>query len=64
MLSVRTLGSHLFPKQLNYFMEAYAQATKRPFGYLLIDMHAASDPQLRLRTDIFPADRKSIFLPT
>jgi energy-coupling factor transporter ATP-binding protein EcfA2 len=64
MLSVRTLGSHLFPKQLNYFMDAYAQATKHPFGYLLIDMHAASDPQLRLRTDIFPTDNKSIFLPT
>lgn len=63
-LSVRNIGVHLFPKQLDFFLDAYKQATQQPFGYLLIDMHASSDPLLRLRTNIFKEDEeKIIFIP-
>jgi hypothetical protein len=63
ILSIRTLGSQLFPKQLNYFMDAYNQATKEPWGYILIDMFPTSDHDLKLRTNIFPDDKKVVFLP-
>jgi hypothetical protein len=64
-LAVRTIGSQLFPRQLDYFLDAYRKATARPYGYLLVDCHAASDPILRLRTGIFKddADEKIIFIP-
>lgn len=63
-LSVRNIGVQLFPRQLDYFLDAYGQATREPFGYLLIDMHASSDPILRLRTNIFKEDEeKIIFIP-
>lgn len=42
-LSVRNIGVQLFPGRLNFFLSAYRQATERPYGYLLIDMHASSD---------------------
>uniref|UniRef100_A0A1I8AXK8 AAA+ ATPase domain-containing protein n=1 Tax=Meloidogyne hapla TaxID=6305 RepID=A0A1I8AXK8_MELHA len=48
VLSVRNIGTQLFPKKLDYFLDAYRQATNEPYGYLLIDMHASSDPTLRL----------------
>nr|CAD2189061.1 unnamed protein product [Meloidogyne enterolobii] len=64
MLSVRNIGVQLFPRQLDYFLDAYRQATKHPYGYLVIDMHASSDPTLRLRTNIFKDDEeKLIFIP-
>ena len=63
-LSVRNLGVQLFPRQLDFFLDAYHKATSEPFGYLLIDMHASSDPILRLRTNIFKEDEEQyIFIP-
>jgi len=64
VLSVRNIGVQLFPRKLDYFLDAYRQATNRPYGYLVIDMHASSDPGLRLRTNIFKEDEeKIIFIP-
>lgn len=63
-LSVRNIGVQLFPRQLDYFLDAYRQATNQPYGYLLIDMHASSDPSLRLRTNIFnQEEERTIFIP-
>ena len=68
LLSVRNIGVQLFPRQLEFFMDAYKQATSQPYGYLLIDMHASSDPSLRLRSSIFKEDQEEnggqlIFIP-
>lgn len=66
-LSTRNIGVQLFPRQLDYFLSAYRLATSKPYGYLLIDMHAASNPLLRLRSGIFKEDEeegeKIIYLP-
>jgi hypothetical protein len=54
-LSIRNLGTQLFPGpgQLHFFLDAYKQATREKYSYLFIDLHPASDPALRLRTNIF-----------
>jgi len=52
-LSIRNLGVQLFPGRLNYFLDAYRQATNNNYSYLFIDLHPSSDPKLRLRTNIF-----------
>lgn len=62
-LSVRTLGSQLFPGQLSYFMDAYRKSTEQPYGYLILDMHASTNPLLKLRTHIFPGDLQTVFIP-
>ena len=48
------LGKQIFPERTRYFRDAYADATSRPFGYLLIDLRTTTPDELRLRTDIFP----------
>lgn len=64
VLAVRNIGVQLFPRQLDYFLDAYRQATSCPYGYLVIDMHASSHPSLRLRTNIFKEDEERvIFIP-
>lgn len=66
-LSIRNLGIQLFPGpgQLKFFLDAYRQATAEKYSYLFVDLHPASDPALRLRTNIFPDDPEplSIFTP-
>jgi hypothetical protein len=63
-LQTRTLGSQLFPKRLNYFLEAYNDATSEKFSYLLINMHPNAPEYLRLSTNIFPDDKKlEIYMP-
>lgn len=52
-LALRNLGIQLFPRQLDFFLDAYRQATRHKYSYLFIDLHPASDPILRLRTNIF-----------
>lgn len=62
-LSIRTLGTMLFPRNLDFFLQAYKSACSRKYGYLFIDLAPNSDPLLRLRTNIFKDDEKHIFLP-
>lgn len=62
-LGIRTLGSQLFPGRIRFFLDAYNKSTDRPYGYLLIDMHASTDPTLRLRTNIFPDELPVVFIP-
>jgi len=57
-LQIRSLGQQLFPGNLKYFLSAYKQAVSdKRFGYLLIDLHPASNSQLRLRTNIIPDNK-------
>lgn len=64
VLAIRNIGVQLYPRQLDFFLDAYRQATHQPYGYLLLDLHASSHPALRLRTNIFKEDEeKVIFIP-
>lgn len=43
---------------------AYEDATKEPYGYLLIDLRPETDDRYRIRTKIFPDDeRQYAYLP-
>jgi hypothetical protein len=41
---------------MDFFLEAFARATARPHGYMVIDMKQNTPDILRLRTCIFPGD--------
>jgi hypothetical protein len=64
-LAIRNLGVQLFPRQLDFFLDSYREATKDPYSYLFVDLHPSSDSTLRLRTNIFKDEDKpyTIFLP-
>ena len=65
-LQTRTLATHLFPRHSAFFMDAFADATKTLFGYLLVDMHPSTPEKLRLRTHIYTDEEKpvTVYLPT
>lgn len=63
-LQIANFAKQMYPGMTKYFMEAYKNATERPFGYLLVDTSPVTDDQLRLRTDIFPEDvAQSVYVP-
>jgi len=55
----------LFPNNARFAHESYLNATREPFGYLLVDCHPNQiDDDLRLRTKIFPDDnRHFVYVP-
>ena len=62
-LQIQTLGRQIFPRQLNYFMEAYRKATEKRYGYLLVDLSSHSDSTYKLRTNIIPGQTMLVYTP-
>lgn len=61
-LSIRTWGAQILPKKQKYFLDAYEDATRDNYGYLFVDLHPASDPKLRLRTNVFPGEVSAVYI--
>ena len=41
-------------------VEAYYEATKRPYTYILFDMHMETPPEIQIRTNVLPVDGYNI----
>ena len=41
------------PQNVQLFIDAFSDATKKPYGYLLIDLHPQTVDEFRIRGDIF-----------
>ena len=62
-LQIQTLAKQLFPGS-KHFIEAFEDATSKPYGYLLIDLTQLSPDNMRLRTCIFPDDQYNyVYVP-
>ena len=48
------LARQIYPENPKFFQDAYADATKEAYGYLLIDLKQNTPETCRLRTNIFP----------
>ena len=62
-LQIQTLARQLFPRKQKFVLEAYFDATAKPFSYLLIDMHQLTPDHLRIRTNILPGQLQTVYLP-
>lgn len=58
---IRDIGTNLFPHKTKRFMEIYFKCTKEKYGYLIINLHAATNSIFRLYTDIFPPKYIRVF---
>ena len=61
-LGVSTLARQMFPKHTGYLLEAFHDATSRPYGYLVIDCHQLTPENMRLRTNILPEERQIVYV--
>ena len=58
-----TLARQMYPKQSQYAVEAYKDATREPYSYLVVDIRPEQDEDLRLRTNIFPGEKHYTYVP-
>jgi hypothetical protein len=61
---VAVLARQMYPGRNQFLLEAFRDATEKPYGYLLIDLKPDTDEKLRIRTSIFPDDeRHYVYVP-
>lgn len=59
------LGRQICPGQSKFLVDAYEQCmASRPYNYILIDLYPTTPKELMLRSDIFPGEVTSVFLPS
>ena len=61
--SILTLARQLFGKEYKLMLDAYADAIKEKYGFLLIDSKAATPDIFRLRAKIFPDQLTVCYVP-
>ena len=60
---INTLGRQMFPGRHSVLKEAYEDATKMSYGYLVIDNSPHCEEKYRMRTRIFPNEDSLVYIP-
>lgn len=59
-----TFGSQVFTGRSRFWMDAYAKAVRRPYGYILVDLTNHCPEDRRLRSDVLPEEGETVvYLP-
>ena len=56
------LAKQVFPSNNKFLMEAYKDATSRPFSYLFLDFRSSTPSEFRVRTNIFPGETQYAYV--
>ena len=62
-LQISTLARQMYPGNVKFITEAYSDATKQAYGYLLFDLKPETEERLRIRTGILPKDTPFVYIP-
>lgn len=57
------LGKQIYPGMSKFVSEAFISATQTPNSYILFDLRQETSENLRLRTNIFPGELHTVFVP-
>ena len=57
------LARQMYPNKSQFAVEAYKDATREPYSYLLIDLRPEQDETLRLRSNVFPGETHYVYVP-
>jgi len=60
---IQHLSRQIFPRNSNFLVDAYKQATKRPHGYIILDFDQQTPEHRRVLTGIFPPEFPMAFIP-
>ena len=61
-LQISTLARQMYPGQSQFLIEAFQDATKEAYGYLVIDLKPTTADKLRIRTGILPTDQQLVYV--
>lgn len=62
---ISVLARQISPENPRFICDAYADATKKPYGYLVLDLHQTTPEECRVRTNIFSHERPNniVYVP-
>lgn len=61
-MQITCLGKQMYPRRIQFFQEAYNDATKDKWGYLFVDLKPDTPEDFRLRTNIFPGETQFAYV--
>jgi len=56
------LARQMYPGNSHFAVDAYKDATREPYSYLLVDLRPEQNDELRLRTSIFPGETHYVYV--
>ena len=56
------LARQMYPNGSKFAIEAFTDATEKPYGYLLVDLKPDTDEKHRLRTNVFPGEQTVVYV--
>jgi len=56
------LARQMYPKTSQFAVEAYKDATREPYSYLLVDLRPEQDEDLRLRSNISSRETHHVYV--
>ena len=57
---IATLGRQMYPRKKDFLLKTFEEATRKPHGYLLVDLKAETPEHLRLRSDVMERDEDDV----
>jgi len=60
---IRTLSYQMYPDNVRLLIDAYRDATSKPYGYLLVNLRPNAVDALRIQTDVFD-EYPTAYVPT
>ena len=61
-LGIATLARQMYPHNTNFLLKSFQDATAKPYGYLLLDLHQLTPDNMRLRTNILPGRKQIVYV--
>ena len=50
------------PNNTNFLVQSFQNATKKPHGHLLLDLHQRTPENMPLRTNILPGEKQIVYV--
>lgn len=60
---ITNLAKQMYPGRTKFLVEAFNDATTKPFSYFLIDLKADTEENQRLRANVFPKEINYVYVP-
>ena len=57
---IDALGRQMYPNTKRFLSSVFADATSKPYGYLVIDLRPETPDNFRLRSNVLPIDKETV----
>ncbi len=60
---IRSMSIQMYPGNSHFLVDSFEDATKEPYGYLVIDLRPETEDAFRVRSNIIPGEETVVYNP-